>query len=431
MNLLSLSLLAAASDIPVMVGFSGGLDSTVLLHLLAHAPERRPGSVRALHVHHGLQALADAWLPHCSQLCAHWNIPLQMVRVEVPLATGNGPEAAAREARHAAFKAHLQEGEWLALAHHLDDQAETFLLRALRGSGVDGLAAMRERRAFGGGQLWRPLLHVPRADLLAYAQAHDLTWIEDPSNGSDAFDRNFLRLQVMPLIAQRWPHAAAALARSAALSSEAATQLALQDATALHQALENDALSITALEQLPDALQARVLRRWVQQLGLPPLPANGVQAIQHQLLPATGDRLARFRWRDVAIVRWRHALHAVRPQPAWPANWQQAWDGRAPVVLPDGATFTLQGVEAFERPLILRQRRGGERIQLAGRDHRHSLKHCLQASVIPPWLRPRLPLLCDGEEVLAAADRIVSGRLQAWLQAHGARLHWQPVQSAN
>jgi len=133
MNPLSPSLLQAATDIPVMVGFSGGLDSTVLLHLLANAPGRQPGSLRALHVHHGLQTLADDWQQHCSKLCAQWNIPLQVVQVEVPRDAGQGLEAAAREARHAAFKTHLLENEWLALAHHQDDQAETFLLRALRG----------------------------------------------------------------------------------------------------------------------------------------------------------------------------------------------------------------------------------------------------------------------------------------------------------
>ncbi|MEG1680469.1 MAG: ATP-binding protein, partial [Stenotrophomonas sp.] len=120
MNPLSSSLLQAATDIPVMVGFSGGLDSTVLLHLLANAPGRQPGSLRALHVHHGLQTVADDWQQHCTNLCAQWDIPLQVAHVDVPRDAGQGLEAAARDARHAAFKAHLHEGEWLALAHHQD-----------------------------------------------------------------------------------------------------------------------------------------------------------------------------------------------------------------------------------------------------------------------------------------------------------------------
>ncbi|MCD9086531.1 tRNA lysidine(34) synthetase TilS [Stenotrophomonas sp. SY1] len=426
MKLLSPSLLHAAIDHPLMVGFSGGLDSTVLLHLLAHAPGRAPDTLRAVHVHHGLQAVADDWDTHCRQVCQQWKIPLRVIRVDVPRDAGDGLEAAARKARHDAFMDAMQPGEWLALAHHQDDQAETFLMRALRGSGVDGLAAMRERRDFGPGQLWRPLLHIPRSALEAYARQHQLRWIEDPSNDSEGFDRNFLRRQVMPLLRERWPHAAAAMARSAALAADASELLELHDARQLQGCeADGDALSITALQQLPATQRARVLRRWARQQGLPALPAQGVHIIERQLLTADDDQQAEFRWQRARIVRWRDRLHAVADLPPWPSGWAQQWDGQAPVALPDGARLSLDGADRFDRPLTLRQRRGGERIQLPGRTHSHLLKHRLQASDIAPWLRPHLPLLCDGDTLLAAGDRIVSASLQQWLQAHGAGLHWQ------
>ncbi len=432
MNLLSPALLDAASVHPVMVGFSGGLDSTVLLHLLAQAPGRAAGSVRAVHVHHGLQAQADAWAEHCHQVCAGWGIALQVIHVDVRRDDGDGLEAAARTARHAAFQACLQAGEWLALAHHQDDQAETFLLRALRGSGVDGLAAMRPLRAFGHGQLWRPLLDVPRAALEAHARRHRLHWIEDPSNQHDEVDRNFLRLQLMPLLRQRWPHAATALARSAGLAAQASDLLATQDDAALQSCTDTSgALRIDALGALPDTAQARVLRRWVQQQGLPPLPGNGVRVIQQQLLSAGHDQPAEFRWQHARIRRWRGQLHVVPVLSPWPVGWQQSWQGDVPALLPDGGVLTLQGADRLDRPLLLRQRRGGERIHLPQRTHRHALKQCLQQSEVPPWLRPHLPLLCDGDDVLAAGDRIVSGTLQHWLQAHGARLHWQSPHPSN
>ena len=432
MNLLSPSLLDAATDRPVMVGFSGGLDSTALLHLLANAPTRAPGSLRAVHVHHGLQAQADAWEQHCRDICQQWNIPLQVIRVDVARDRGDGLEAAARSARHAAFKAQLHDGEWLALAHHQDDQAETFLLRALRGSGVDGLAAMRELRAFGNGQLWRPLLPVSRATLETYAQHHRLRWIEDPSNDSDSFDRNFLRLQVLPLLRQRWPHAAAAMARSAGLAADAGNLLERQDNDDLQACLRADnALSIAALKQLADARQSRVLRCWARQCGLPPLPANGVHSIQQQLLHAADDQQAEFRWGQARIIRWRAHLYAVTPLPEWPAGWHALWDGCNPALLPDGATLSLHGADRFDKPLTLRQRQGGERIQLQGREHSHQLKHRLQAADTPPWLRAHLPLLCDGDDVLAAGDGIISASLQHWLQARGAHLRWQPPDPSN
>ncbi len=432
MNALSPSLLHAAADRPVLVGLSGGLDSTVLLHLLAHAPQRAAGSVRAMHVHHGLQAQADAWQTHCERLCAQWQVPLEVMRVDVARDSGEGLEAAARHARHAAFKAQLRSGEWLALGHHLDDQAETFLLRALRGSGVDGLGAMQERRAFGEGELWRPLLRVPRAALEAYAATHQLQWIEDPSNDSSDFDRNFLRLQVLPLLCERWPHANAALARSAALAAEASTLLQQQDANLLDQCgTSRGTLAIGALLQLAAPQQARVLRAWVNQQHLPPLPANGVRAIQQQLLHAPDDQQAGFRWGSACITRWRGQLHVLPSLTPWPDGWQLQWDGREPARLPDDGQLTLQGAPAFEQPLTVRQRHGGERITLPNRDHSHLLKHCLQQADIPPWLRPQLPLLCDGDTVLAAGDRLLSATLQQWLQAHQAALHWQPAPAAN
>ena len=426
MNLLPPSLLHAATDRPVMVGFSGGLDSTALLHLLANTPTRAPGSLRAVHVHHGLQAQADAWEQHCRDICQQWNIPLEVIRVDVARDSGDGLEAAARNARHAAFKAQLREGEWLALAHHQDDQAETFLLRALRGSGIDGLAAMRELRAFGNGQLWRPLLPVSRATLEAYAQQHQLQWIDDPSNDSDGFDRNFLRLQVLPLLRERWPHATAAMARSAGLAADASTLLEQQDSDDLQTCLHADnTLAITAVMQLADARQSRVLRCWARQCGLPPLPANGVRSIQQQLLHAADDQQAEFRWGQARIIRWRGHLHAATLLPEWPSGWEMQWDGSRPAQLPDGATLSLHGAGRFDKPLTLRQRQGGERIQLPGREHSHQLKHRLQAADTPPWLRAHLPLLCDGDDVLAAGDGIISASLQHWLQAQGAHLRWR------
>jgi len=432
MTALSSTLLQDATDIPVMVGFSGGLDSTVLLHLLANAPGRRPGNLRAVHVHHGLQAVADHWQQHCSALCAQWNIPLQVVHVKVPRDSGHGLEAAARDARHAAFTAHLQHGEWLALAHHQDDQAETFLLRALRGAGVEGLAAMRPQRAFGRGTLWRPLLGLPRAALEAYAHQQRLQWIDDPSNDSTDFDRNFLRLQVLPLLRERWPHAAAALARSAELAAQAAQLLGDNDAALLQHCLGSDqTLLLAPFGQLDPAQQARVLRLWVQQQQLPPLPTQGVLAVQQQLLSAEPDQQAEFRWQQVRIVRWRDQLHALRLLPPWPRGWRQAWSGSEPAELPDGGRLLLHGAAAFDTPVVLRQRQGGERIQLAGRSHSHQLKHRLQHADVPPWLRAQLPLLCDGDTVLAAADRVISAPLQAWLQARGAHLEWQPPDRVN
>jgi len=416
---------------PVLVGFSGGLDSSVLLHACAASPTLRESGLRAIHVHHGLHRDADAWAAHCERSCNALAIPLVVARVSVKGDAGDGPEAAARHARHAAFNDTLLEGEVLALAHHRDDQAETFLLRALRASGPDGLAAMRPWRPFGRGWLWRPLLDLPRAQLLAYAREHDLRWIEDPGNVDTGFDRNFLRHRVMPLLRERWPHVDAAFARSAALSDEAVDLLAAGDTPALADARREDphALDATMLSRLPAARRARVLRRWIAELGLPPLPAEGIARIEHELLPAAADRVAGFAWHGALVRRWRDLLHADWQRAPLPADWTRPWDGREPVRLPDGGLLALEGAGHFDATLLLGARQGGERITLPGRGHSHALKHVLQALGVPPWLRERLPLLSGPQgELLAAGDVVYSAHFDAWLRANDARLHWSCAQ---
>lgn len=436
-----------------VVGLSGGLDSIVLLHLLAASTGER--GLRAIHVHHGLHADADRWAAHCARTCKALGLGLQVVRVAIPNGRGDGREAAARKARHAAFETALGDDEVLVLAHHRDDQAETFLLRALRGSGVDGLATMRAWRSYGRGWLWRPLLRIPRSQLLSYAQQHDLHWIDDPSNADTTLDRNFLRHQVLPLLRERWPQADAAFARSAGLCAQAADLLDDEDTQALATARTDDpqSLDCAALMRWPAARRARVLRRWIAELGLPPLPAQGVEQVECDLLDVASDRQPRFDWAGATIRRWRKLLHADLLREPLSTDWQVQWSGCAPLELPCGGTLNLEYVaptnaakynplspnaktvrregtiqllsNGFGRSLTVHARQGGERIVLPGRRHSHALKHVLQELQVPPWLRERLPLLSDADgRVLAAGDLVASADFDAWLRERDARLTW-------
>lgn len=413
----------------ILLGYSGGLDSSALLHLLANDANARRNGLRAIHVHHGLHADADAWAAHCQRECAALDVALQVVRVQVDRDAGLGVEGAARAARHRAFAEALGEDEILALAHHRDDQAETFLLRALRGSGSDGLASMRPWRSHARGWLWRPLLDIAQDDLRGYADAHGLRWIEDPGNDDPRFDRNFLRSDVMPLLRERWPAAARNLARSAALSAQSADLLELEDASALLRAMHDArSLDVAALQDIPDERRARVLRRWIEGLALPPLPGSGIERIEGELLGARPDAKACVDWAGTRVQRWRNLLHAGRIREALPRDWAQAWDGDAPLALPTGDRLELIGTGRFDAALRVHARQGGERIVQPGRGHSHALKHVLQDAGMPPWQRARLPLLSEhGGELLAAGDGVLSARMAAWLQAHGARLQWTRV----
>lgn len=418
--------LPAAS--PLLVGLSGGLDSTVLLHALSSDAEIRSNGLRAVHVHHGLQSSATDWGNHCRALCESLDIDLQVVEVHVDRNSGEGLEAAARKARYAAFTDVLSAGEVLVTAHHRDDQAETFLLRALRGSGPDGLAAMRPWRSFASGRHWRPLLDTSRSELLAYAQAHDLAWLEDPSNEDLHHDRNFLRQRVLPLLRERWPQLDAAFARSAVLSADAVELLDREDALALAMArtLDPAALSASALLQLPIARRARVLRRWVEALDFPPLPGEGVAQIESDLLTARADARARFVWRGIVIERWRDLLHVQRAREPLPPDLQLKWDGSAPLLLPGGDQLLLQGATSFPAALRVSARNGGERITLPGRTHSHTLKNVLQDLGVPPWEREALPLLFDETgQMVAVADLAYAAGFDAWLREAGARLCWE------
>lgn len=418
--------LSPLPEAPLVVGFSGGLDSSVLLHALAVSGEARAHDLRALHVHHGLHPEADAWAAHCESVCAELGVPLQVLRVRVDHAGGRGPEGAARAARLAAFRASLNANEVLALAHHRDDQAETILMRLMRGAGGDGLAAMRRRSRLQTLHLWRPLLDLPRSRLHQYATTHALRWIEDPSNTDARYDRNFLRHRVLPLLAERWPQATRSLAHSAALLAEQ-SQLLAETTVAQLDALQcaSGALSLTGLLAHPRAHRARLLRLWLVRRGFSAPTSNILTAIEHGLLHARADGDGRVAWADVVVHRWRDGLHAMHPSLPLPTDWSARWDGTASLELPDGAWLDLRGVNRFDMPLTVRVRQGGERIHLPGRAHSHALKHVLQERDVPPWSRARMPLLfaCDGE-LLAAGDSVLSARMDAWLRAHAAHLRW-------
>lgn len=415
------------------VAFSGGVDSTVLLHwLLVFARSRAVPPIHALHVHHGLQVEADAWAQHCRTICAALSVPLRVERVGV-VDAGSGLEMAAREARYAAFAANLDAGEVLFMAHHQNDQAETLLLRLLRGSGPEGLAGMPVQRALGSGTLCRPLLAVSRAALWQWARDQRLTWIEDPSNQSPDRDRNFLRQQILPQLASRWPACHATLARSAALLRDG-RQLEVQALDALLAGrCGSDRygayLALDDLEAWPAGLRQALLRRWLAGLGQTMPAQRRLQVLDDEVLRARSDAVGLWQAGALAVSRFRQRLYAHGRLP--PAGPVQCWASPQQTCrLADGSHLQAlagQGtrLSAAAFPLTVRYRQGGERCQPVGRAHSQTLKRLLQERAVPPWLRANLPLLYHGDTLVAVADCWVCSGWQADAGQPGWTVHWQ------
>ena len=374
----------------ITVALSGGIDSVSLLHFL-----KAKGPVSAIHVHHGLSPNADEWAAFCRRLCKRLGVPLTIKKVKV-VKRGHGLEAAAREARYEAF-AHVA-ADRIALAHNLDDQAETVLMNLLRGAGRRGARGMLPKARLKGKTFVRPFLDVPRTAIRAYAQEHRLKWIEDESNADESLTRNFIRRRVAPLLDERFPAWRAALAR-------AARHFAREEAGA---------------EDL--------LRKFLQTQGLrAPSEAKLVEMLKQ--LTAKGKRTliehdgARFRIYRGRILQDRGA-RAFTPI---------AWKGETKLAIPALAgelrfrRVRGGGIATTAKPLQIRVRQGGERLQPDARRPRRTLKNLFQEAGVPPWERDRLPLLVSGEDVVWVPGLGVDVRYQAPKNAPGVLPEWRKM----
>ena len=414
------------------IAYSGGPDSTALLHALAQLPEARERGLRALHVDHGLHPDSADWAKRCAVSCGSLGVPLTTVRVEVNDTRGEGIEAAARRARRRAFAENLGDGEWLALAHHRDDQIETVLLKLLRGAGPEGLGGMRALRPFARGMLWRPLLDLPRASLREYLAHHGIRSIDDPANTDPHFSRNVLRNDILPRIVQHWPHAGEAILHAAGLCRAAADYLTREsDATLALLWLADGTLDAAGWRALPDAVRAPVLERWLRARGLPAPTDAQRRELERQIDEAADDRVPRVAWRGGEVRVWDGRLHAMPPLPPAPCDWQIIWGG-SPLALPEGCgTLVVEGLDGahdstgrFDPPMLVRFRRGGERIKPVGDAHTRELRALFQHARVPPWVRARCPLIYQHDELIAIADLWTSARGGAIFGAQGKRLRW-------
>jgi len=396
----------------LVVGLSGGLDSVVLLDVLSRVARRRRIRLSALHVNHQLSPNARDWERFCRRACRERAIPFRSARVQV--ARGNGVEAAARAARYAVLLA--QPAEFIALAHHQDDQAETVLLQLLRGAGVQGLASMPEIRTEDRGSgaaprspaVLRPLLGVPRAEIEGYARRRKLAWVEDESNADTRYARNFVRHELLPGLGERFPAYRTTLARSARHLGEAARLLDdLAEIDAAH-ALRGRTLAAGAVRALAPARARNLLRWFLRRCGATLPSADRMDEILRQAVASRADAEVRVALGDCELFCWHDALHVV-PARAPVAGFSRAWRQAASQAVPElGGVLRMargrgQGIRLDRldgRVVTVRVRVGGERLRPDCRRPRRTLRNLFQELQIPPWQRNHVPLLYCGEQLV-------------------------------
>ena len=415
----------------------------VLLHLLHQLAPRFSWRLSALHVHHGISPNADAWADFCAGLCAQYAIPLHTEHVDIAPLRKHGIEAAARKLRHAAFA--RQACDFVALAHHADDQAETLLLQLLRGAGVKGAAAMPFVKHATthipsplAGEGWahrpdllRPLLHYSRREILDYAAAYDLRWIEDESNADDSYPRNFLRHRVLPLLEERFPAYRNTLARSAQHFAEAGVlldDLARLDAA---QAIHADTLAVAALQALSLPRAKNLLRYFLHSSGAPMPQTVQLDDMLQQLCCARQDAAVCIAYGDWQVRRYQGRVYVLRVLGEFDRSLVLPWHGEAELEWPalavrlclnqtQGAGISLAKLR--RAPVTLRLRQGGETLRPDPHAATRTLKNLLQEHHIPTWQRDRLPLLYCGDELVSVVGVAIAAEYQAAAEETGMQL---------
>lgn len=394
------------------IAFSGGLDSTVLLHAV-HRAVGETHLVRAVHIDHQLQPSSAHWAERCGDVARQLGVPFKTMRVEVKR-DEEGLEASARRARYDALKEQLAVDEVLLTAHHVDDQLETMLLALMRGAGVRGLSGVPALQPFGAGWLARPLLNWRRAELHDWAREQGFDWIEDPTNESVSMDRNYLRHRVVPLLSARWPAAAMSAARSAQHLSESSALIDQFAALDLARASIENVLNLDVLRTFDSARRRNVMRFWLRSFGVRAPATNKLASIEHDMLIADRDRTPKVEIDGFELRRHRDRLYCMRKLSPPPAAvvWQRSSELPLPHALgvlrlePADEGIVLERLPAS---LEVRFRGGGEVIKLAPNRPHRPLKKVLQDADVLPWWRERLPLIYAGDRLVAVGDSWIEG----------------------
>jgi tRNA(Ile)-lysidine synthase len=397
----------------ITVALSGGVDSVVLLHLLHQLQKTQNFTLKASHVHHGLSKHADKWVKFCEKLCAKLSVKLDVHYIQLPQKKSLGIEGEARRLRYE--KLLQSQTDLVVLAHHEDDQAETFLLQLIRGAGVKGLSSMShfdDAR-----KLWRPLLNTSRIEIESYAKKHKLKWIEDESNQNTDFDRNFIRSKVLRLLKNRFHHIIKVISRSSALLAEA--QHLLDDLAkidlknSLKSYIYKHKLQVKTLNKLSHSRAKNVLRYWLE-LNDQLMPSKDLlDELLRQVLTAKKDATLKIQLsKDFEIRRYKDEIYIVKTNQKKQKNYEIIWNGESEILLPNGTQLNFKKVKGrginfkflHDQKLKIRSRQGGEFFKPNSKRPTKKIKQLLQESDLPPWERESFPIIFLGDELAAVPN---------------------------
>jgi tRNA(Ile)-lysidine synthase len=429
------SLLISHKKIESMtVALSGGVDSVVLLHLLYQLQKRQNFTLKASHVHHGLSKNADKWVKFCEKLCKKLSVPLDVHHIKLPQKKSLGIEGEARQLRYE--KLLQSQTDLVVLAHHEDDQAETFLLQLMRGAGVKGLSSMAHfddsRR------LWRPLLNASRIDIESYAKKHKLKWIEDESNQNIDFDRNFIRSKVLPILKNKFNHIIKVISRSSSHLAEAQHLLDDLAKIDLKSYLKSNKykhkLNVKTLDKLSNGRAKNVLRYWLE-INAQLMPSKDLlDELLRQVLTAKKDATIKIQIsKNYEIRRYKDQIYIVRKDLKDQKNYEIIWKGESEILLPNGTQLNFKKLKGRginfkllnDQKLIIRNRQGGEFFKPDPKRPTKKIKQLLQESDLPPWERESLPLIFIGDELASVPNFGIDIKFQAKPKDVGLNVHLQ------
>lgn len=409
----------------ILVGFSGGLDSTVLLDVLSHKAQFKK-KLYAVHINHGLTPHANNWEKHCLTFCKTKSI--SFVAHTIDFERNANIEANARRARYAVFESLMQPGDVLVLAHHKDDQVETLLLNLFRGAGIDGLSSMAKSRKFGEGFLVRPFLEFSRKTLEDYAKESNLVWIDDPSNEGSTFSRNFLRNEVLPLLKSKWPSVVDNLQRTILHCQEArenVEDLAIIDCPELRN--KKSTLDISCLNDLKLSRIKNVLRSWLKNNEIKIRSTLLLQRIVEELIFVDNDVKSLVQWQDIAIRKYQNKLYILKKENV--SYKDTLWENfPAPLLINDQQLIAEKSDAGILVPsqskVEVRFRKSGECIRLRGQTK--ELKKLFQQWKVPPWLRNKVPLVYINGELAEVVGYAISDKFFQTNQKNLYQLKWHP-----